>query len=346
MKPKTVKGSLRLEWIDVADLEANPANPRRHPVRQRKALEAVLKDVGWAGALLYNEQTGRLIDGHLRKEVMKPGQKVPVLVGSWTEEQEKEILATLDPLAGMANFDPEALEALMSEVKVNSEDLTEMLKDFNIAGLDSWLERPQWVPLEKVRPGPYSITAMTQAQQQALDKSIERFGIQEPLVVWRCNGEYEVVDGNQRYYSAVRLKLTRLPVKVVDANQKDALLLSMTLNKLRGLPVQGRIAELIEKAKEGEGDLEALRAAMGMEKGGVEAYKWGDRTGYEVKDGLVTRTPRSMEAGSQPVPTSVLFAVALPAEDYKTLTEHLSKVDTDWAVAIMKVVNEWATTKQ
>jgi hypothetical protein len=116
---------LRLEWMDPADLRANPANWRTHPPGQRLALSAAMKEVGWAGALLYNEATGRLIDGHLRKEVA-PGP-VPVLVGSWTEEQERLILATLDPLAAAAEADGAALATLLASVRTEDEHLAALL---------------------------------------------------------------------------------------------------------------------------------------------------------------------------------------------------------------------------
>lgn len=119
---------LRLEWLEPSQLEDNPQNWRRHPDRQLRALEDVLGEVGWAGALLFNEQTGRLIDGHARKKVAKDG-KVPVLIGSWSEEQEKKILATLDPLAAMAEADKSALDALLREVQTGSEAVGDMLTD-------------------------------------------------------------------------------------------------------------------------------------------------------------------------------------------------------------------------
>ena len=106
---------LRLEYLDPTELADNPANWRTHPESQRTALGDVLKEVGWAGALLYNEKTGRLIDGHARKELSQ-GQKVPVLIGSWTEDQEKLILATLDPLGAMAEANSQALDILLREL--------------------------------------------------------------------------------------------------------------------------------------------------------------------------------------------------------------------------------------
>lgn len=118
--------NLRLEYLDPADLSANPANWRTHPKNQTSTLKDVISEVGWAGALLYNEATGRLIDGHARKEIFH-GERVPVLIGSWTEEQEQLILATLDPLATIAGTDQEKLDDLISEISSKSEQVQQFL---------------------------------------------------------------------------------------------------------------------------------------------------------------------------------------------------------------------------
>ena len=121
--------SLRLEWRSPTELAENPANWRRHPEAQVSALADVIAEVGWAGACLFNERTKRLIDGHARREVaIKQGAKrVPVLVGNWTEEQERKILATLDPLSALAEADPEALAALLAVIDFESESVAAML---------------------------------------------------------------------------------------------------------------------------------------------------------------------------------------------------------------------------
>lgn len=119
---------LRLEYIDPAALAANPANWRTHPERQTSALRDVIAEVGWAGALLYNERTGRLIDGHARKELYE-GQPVPVLIGSWDEATEKKILATLDPLADLAESNTAALDDLLRDVQTGSEAVASMLEE-------------------------------------------------------------------------------------------------------------------------------------------------------------------------------------------------------------------------
>src|SRR5262249_3925260 len=125
---------LRLEWWVPDSLSDNPANWRRHPDQQLSALKDVLAEIGWAGALLYNERTRRLIDGHARKKVSSG--KVPVLVGSWSEEEERKILATLDPLAAMAEADTGVLAALLKQVETESDAVRELLANLAAGDVD------------------------------------------------------------------------------------------------------------------------------------------------------------------------------------------------------------------
>lgn len=129
LAPAIETGKLRLEYRTPAELAENPANWRRHPDTQLAALTNVIAEVGWAGACLFNETTGRLIDGHARRKIAldQGAASVPVLVGAWTEEQERKILATLDPLAVMAEADAAALDALLSGMTTDSESLRSML---------------------------------------------------------------------------------------------------------------------------------------------------------------------------------------------------------------------------
>lgn len=122
---------LRLEWRSPSELADNPKNWREHPEAQTAALEAVVSEVGWAGAMLFNERTGRLIDGHARKrlpaECLVDG-KVPVLIGDWSEADERKILLTLDPLAAMAEANKQALGELMAGLETDSEAVQKMME--------------------------------------------------------------------------------------------------------------------------------------------------------------------------------------------------------------------------
>jgi DNA modification methylase len=95
-----------------------------------------LVDVGWAGAALYNRRTRRLIDGHLRKKITKKKEKMPVLVGSWTKEQEAKILLTLDPIGSLATADKDALDKLIASVVFEGSALDPLLEQ--LTGEASW----------------------------------------------------------------------------------------------------------------------------------------------------------------------------------------------------------------
>jgi hypothetical protein len=101
----------------------------------------------WPGACLFNERTGRLIDGHGRKQVVDPKTPVPVLVGNWSEEAEAKILATLDPVAAMANGDAAAYAALVASVRDESLWVRDLIHQ-TVAGLTATAEEEDKEPGE------------------------------------------------------------------------------------------------------------------------------------------------------------------------------------------------------
>src|SRR5207249_4799529 len=134
-------------------LVANPANWRRHPERQRAALQALLRDIGYADALLARREGDALvlIDGHLRRS-LDPDQVVPVLVVDVSEEEADLLLATLDPLAALATPDPGALGSLLERVNASSQAVLDLLLDLaRSAGLPS---RPVLADPEDIPPLP------------------------------------------------------------------------------------------------------------------------------------------------------------------------------------------------
>ena len=121
-------GIRELVWVEPTSLDENPLNWRKHPERQTDAIGASIKANGWADTLLFNENTQRLIDGHARRQVaIEEGiDSVPVLIGWWTEEQEKHLLATLDPLGAMAETDATALTGLTEMLQQEEDSLQEL----------------------------------------------------------------------------------------------------------------------------------------------------------------------------------------------------------------------------
>mgnify|MGYP005855324637 CR=1 FL=1 len=113
-------------------LQANPLNWRIHPFQQQQALDDVLQTVGWVAPVIVNQRTGNLIDGHLRVllALRNEEEKIPVLYVDLTEEEERLVLASFDPLSALGIPDAEALNNLLAELpSVTGEALQRVLDD-------------------------------------------------------------------------------------------------------------------------------------------------------------------------------------------------------------------------
>jgi len=118
-----------LRMVPASDLRPNPKNWRTHPKAQQDALRGVLAEVGLADACLARELPDgslMLIDGHLRAETLGDGD-VPVLVLDVNEAEADKILATLDPLAAMADQDSEALASLFKQLADQQDNLAALV---------------------------------------------------------------------------------------------------------------------------------------------------------------------------------------------------------------------------
>lgn len=114
-------------------LLANPLNWRIHPKFQQDALRGVLSDVGWVQRIIVNQSSGNVIDGHLRVSLaLRHGAKtVPVIYVDLTDDEENEILATLDPLGAMAATDKGKLDDLLQVVTSQDESVIAMLGELS-----------------------------------------------------------------------------------------------------------------------------------------------------------------------------------------------------------------------
>jgi DNA modification methylase len=117
--------------VDPTTLVANPANWRGHPREQQQGLMAALGEVGWVAQVLVNTTTGHIVDGHLRVElaIARHEPTVPVTYVELSEEEERLVLATLDPLAAMATAEKDALAALLADLSPADDALAALLAE-------------------------------------------------------------------------------------------------------------------------------------------------------------------------------------------------------------------------
>ena len=131
MNTKWQSRIVELAYMPISEITPNPSNWRKHPTGQRGALKAVLEQVGVVMPVLYNKRTGRLIDGHLRQELARAEsqEELPVIVVDVSEDDERLILATLDPIAAMATADDEMLASLIEKIEVDEGPLQDLLDE-------------------------------------------------------------------------------------------------------------------------------------------------------------------------------------------------------------------------
>lgn len=101
--------------VKAGELRANSKNWRLHPEAQRTALRGLLDDVGFVGSVLARQMPDgglELLDGHLRADLAEDAE-VPVVVVDLDDKEAAKVLATYDPISGMALVDDEALASLL-----------------------------------------------------------------------------------------------------------------------------------------------------------------------------------------------------------------------------------------
>ena len=112
--------------VDPTTLKPNPRNWRGHTSAQSAALREILSTVGWVTDVIVNKTTGNLIDGHLRVEtaIKNHEKSIPVKYVELTEDEERMVLATFDPIAAMAEADEKLLQELVNSIPPDEIDLS------------------------------------------------------------------------------------------------------------------------------------------------------------------------------------------------------------------------------
>lgn len=111
--------------VRAGDLVPHEWNFRTHPDAQKKALQAIYEEVGFARSLLaYELPDGRLklIDGHLRQGI-DPDMEVDVEILDVNDEEARALLLSIDPLAALAETQAQLHERLLQITPTVSPDL-------------------------------------------------------------------------------------------------------------------------------------------------------------------------------------------------------------------------------
>ena len=88
------------------------------------------------------------------------------------------------------------------------------------------------VPIDELRPDPANPRRISDAQLEALTKSLKEYGFVQPVLARR--EDKTVIGGHQRLTAARRLGYKTVPVIFLDITLEQARLLNLSLNKISG----------------------------------------------------------------------------------------------------------------
>ena len=104
------------------------------------------------------------------------------------------------------------------------------------------------VPIDELCPDPANPRRITDAELEALTRSLSEFGFIDPIIARREDNT--VIGGHQRLLAARRLGLKTIPVVFVDLSKEQARLLNLALNKISGSFDEELLARLLTDLNE------------------------------------------------------------------------------------------------
>jgi len=103
--------------------------------------------------------------------------------------------------------------------------------------MDHPVSAVQWVPVERVFANDYNPNKVAPPEMRLLRISIEADGFTQPIVTYKTDEGYEVVDGFHRHLIGKQMGLTHLPVVVINkdrADKGDRIAATIRHNRARG----------------------------------------------------------------------------------------------------------------
>lgn len=239
MEPQEVDnpGGLDLKWFDPHTLTEHPNNPRLHGRVQRIALTESLEKLGWLRPLTLNKRTGRLIDGHLRREqaIEQSVPAVPVIVVDLDEKREAIAIASLDRIGEMAEYDEKVMQSLLSQAADDEafDSLRQIIAEGDVTGTgdntlpDQTSGETSQTPAALVPNIRCDYVMLLFREQNDYAHAIEHFDLQrlrdplrkvgkgrKPVI-----GQVRVVDGS-KYLAWIREQLGQAAAKDVGAGRE------------------------------------------------------------------------------------------------------------------------------
>ena len=132
----------------------------------------------------------------------------------------------------------------------------------------------QWIPADKVTANDYNPNSVAPPEMKLLEHSIQEDGYTQPIVSWRHDGLYEVVDGFHRHRVGKESKTVAkrvkgyLPLVVINAERQDRsdrIAATIRHNRARGKHRVEAMSDIVVELKRRNWSDEKIGRELGMD---------------------------------------------------------------------------------
>lgn len=125
-----------------------------------------------------------------------------------------------------------------------------------------------WVETDKIFANDYNPNSVAPPEMKLLQHSIESDGYTQPIVCWETEDGYEVVDGFHRLSIGKKLKLSHLPIVVINPNRtdrSDRVAATIRHNRARGKHQVGAMSDIVQELSRRNWSEKKIAKELGME---------------------------------------------------------------------------------
>ena len=130
------------------------------------------------------------------------------------------------------------------------------------------VSKVRWVNIDKIHANDYNPNVVAPPEMRLLELSIRLDGFTQPIVVWKTDEQYEVVDGFHRYRVGKKLGMKQLPVVVVNPDRTDRgdrIASTIRHNRARGKHLIEGMSEIIQELARRNWSDKRIARELGME---------------------------------------------------------------------------------
>jgi len=125
-----------------------------------------------------------------------------------------------------------------------------------------------WVPNEQVYANDYNPNAVAPPEMKLLKHSIQSDGFTQPIVTWKTDAGYEVVDGFHRHLVGKELGLSHLPIVILNQDRidrGDRIAATIRHNRARGKHKVSAMSDIVLELSRRNWSEKKIAKELGME---------------------------------------------------------------------------------